>query len=135
MSLTHPQTMSDENKEAPQRNARLSHGPATPGRVGSAVANLHRQSLEELEPLAEPPQQTHAQVSRQFAQIDSPEGMAALMAPRGKEERARLLQRMEDSSLQRLTRLVAMLKQVRQGDLDSREKENADRSGYVYENT
>ena len=41
MSLTHAQTMSDKNKEAHQRNARLSHGPSTPeGRLRSALANL-----------------------------------------------------------------------------------------------
>ena len=58
--------------------------------------------------------------------MQSPENLAALMAPR--DENALLMQRMEDSSLRQLWRLTNMLFRVRNGALTLRDVKNEDRT-------
>ena len=55
---------------------------------------------------------------RTLEQIKSPENIAALMAP--KDENAMLMQRVEDSSLRRMWRLINAFRKVRQGILQNK---------------
>ncbi len=71
-------------------------------------------------------------MSDQFDEMESPENLAALAAP--VDEKSLNLQRVEDSSLRRLWRLMNMLFRVRSGQMASRDVKNGDRPGYVHEN-
>jgi hypothetical protein len=71
-------------------------------------------------------------MARQAEKVQSPENLAALMAPDGSN--ALLLQKMEDSHLRRLWRLTNTLMKIRQGGLAPKDVKNEDRSGNVYEN-
>ena len=73
-----------------------------------------------------------ARWAEQLDEMQSPEDLAALTAPR--DEKSLLMQRMEDSSLRQLWRLTNMLFRVRNGALSLRDVKNEDRSDYVYEN-
>jgi hypothetical protein len=68
----------------------------------------------------------------QLDEMQSPENLAALMAPQ--DERSLLMQRMEDSNLRRLWRLTNILFRVRNGPLTVRDVKNEGTSGDVYEN-
>jgi hypothetical protein len=72
-------------------------------------------------------------LAAQVKRVQSPENLAALMAPEDTKQ-SLLLQRMEDSYLRRLWRLTNMLMRVRGGGLTRRDVKNADRSGDLYEN-
>jgi hypothetical protein len=72
------------------------------------------------------------QLSEQVENMQSPENLAAMMAPQ--DENALLMQRMEDSSLRQLWRLTNVLFKVRNGALTRRDVKNEDRPDYVYEN-
>ena len=52
----------------------------------------------------------------EYEKIQSPENIAALMAPR--DDRAMFMQRMEDSNLRQLWRLTSILVKVRKGTLE-----------------
>jgi hypothetical protein len=69
--------------------------------------------------------------SRQSEKVQSPENLAALMAPQ--DQTSVHLQRMEDFSLRRLWRLINAFEKVRQGGLLKKEK-NYERTRNVYEN-
>ncbi|HMD83630.1 MAG TPA: hypothetical protein VKO18_02885 [Terriglobia bacterium] len=69
--------------------------------------------------------------SRQSEKVQSPENLAALMAPA--DQTSVHLQKMEDFSLRRLWRLINAFEKVRQGVLQKKEK-NHDRTRNVYEN-
>jgi hypothetical protein len=58
------------------------------------------------------------QLSERVEYMQSPENLAALMAPQ--DEKALLMQRMEDSSLRQLWRLTNVLFRVRNGALAPR---------------
>ena len=60
----------------------------------------------------------------EFDKVRSPENIAALMAPR--DEKALLMQRLEDSSLRQLWRLTNMLFMVQNGGLTLRDVKNED---------
>jgi hypothetical protein len=65
--------------------------------------------------------------------VDSPENLAAIMAP--DDKRAALAQRMEDSCLDRIGKLISALQKVRAGALRKKEDaENEEQSRNVYEN-
>ena len=72
------------------------------------------------------------QLSEQVENMQSPENLAAMMAPQ--DENALLMQRMEDSSLRQLWRLTNVLFKVRNGALTHKDVKNEDRPDYVYEN-
>jgi hypothetical protein len=72
------------------------------------------------------------QLAEQVEYMQSPENLAALMAPQ--DEKALLMQRMEDSSLRQLWRLTNVLFRVRNGALAPRDVKNEGTSGDVYEN-
>ena len=72
------------------------------------------------------------QLAEQVEYMQSPENLAALMAPQ--DEKALLMQRMEDSSLRQLWRLTNVLFRVRNGVLTPRDVKNEGTSGDVYEN-
>ncbi len=69
--------------------------------------------------------------AEQLDEMQSPEDLAALTAPR--DEKSLLMQRLEDSSLRQLWRLTNMLFRVRNGGLTLRDVKNEDRPGYVHE--
>ena len=72
-------------------------------------------------------------VGRQMEKVDSPENLAALMAPN--DPSALLAQKLEDSSLRRIWRLTNAFQKVRTGALHKkRNVENDDQSRNVYEN-
>ena len=71
-------------------------------------------------------------LSEQLAEMQSPESLAAHIAPR--DERSLLLQRMEDSSLRQLWRLTNMLFRVRNAAQTRRDVKNEGRTDYVYQN-
>jgi len=60
--------------------------------------------------------QAHDRGLEKLDVIESPENIAALMAP--KDQNALLMQRMEDSNLRQLWRLTNILLKVRKGGLD-----------------
>jgi len=72
------------------------------------------------------------QLSEQVEYMQSPENLAAMMAPQG--ENALLMQRMEDSSLRQLWRLTNTLIKVRNGALTQKDVKNEGRPDYVYQN-
>jgi hypothetical protein len=73
------------------------------------------------------------QLAQQLDEMQSPERLAALLAPQ--DERALLMQRMEDSNLRQLWRLTNVMFKVRNGALTRRDVKNEGRTDYVYENT
>ena len=85
-----------------------------------SAAELERDAAREkldavLQPLAAHYQEGRDLLEKRFDQIQSPENIAALMAP--KDENAMLMQRVEDSSLRQLWRLTNILLKVRKGAL------------------
>ena len=79
-------------------------------------AESARQELEAaLDEVMFPYCEAHEQLRKELDDVDSPANVAALMAPR--DEKALLMQRMEDSNLRQLWRLTNMLVKVRNGAL------------------
>jgi hypothetical protein len=92
-----------------------------------------RQARAQLRDLEESYRRVCVKFAEQLDEMQSPENLAALTAPR--DEKSLLMQRMEDSSLRQLWRLTNMLFRVRNGALTLRDVKNGDRSGYVHEKT
>jgi hypothetical protein len=92
-----------------------------------------RKARTQLNEMMESYQRVCIKVVEQLEEMQSPENLAALVAPR--DENALLMQRLEDSSLRQLWRLTNMLFRVRNGGLTLRDGKNGDRPGYVHENT
>ena len=101
-------------EEGPERNAAL------------------RQARAQLKAMEESHRRVCIRISDQLDEMESPENLAALTAPR--DEHALLMQRMEDSSLRQLWRLTNMLLRVRNGAVTLRDVKNETTSGDVYEN-
>jgi flagellar biosynthesis/type III secretory pathway chaperone len=93
---------------------------------------VRRQVRAELGRLIETYQSVAMHLARQSERVQSPENLAALMAP--VDSNSLLLQRMEDSHLRRLWRLTNTLMKVRKGGLTRKDVKNEGRSGNVYEN-
>jgi len=93
---------------------------------------VRRQARKQLARLMEGYESAAWSFARQSERVQSPENLAALMAPQ--DPNSLLLQRMEDAHLRRLWRLTNTLIKVRQGGLTPRDVKNEDRSGNVYEN-
>ena len=104
---------------------KLAEGPER-----QAARRLARKQLNDLQ---ENYRLACVQFVQQLDEMQSPESLAALLAPQ--DERALLMQRMEDSNLRQLWRLTNVLFKVRNGALTRRNVKNEDRSDYVYENT
>ena len=71
------------------------------------------------------------EIAEELDEMQSPENLAALMAPR--DEKSLLMQRQEDSSLRQLWRLTNMLFRVRNGGLALRDVRNEGTTGDVHE--
>jgi hypothetical protein len=95
-------------------------------------AALH-QARAQLAELHESYRLACVRLAEQLDEMQSPENLAALAAP--DDEKSLHMQRIEDSSLRRLWRLMNMLFRVRDGQMTPRDVKNGDRSGYVHENT
>ena len=91
-----------------------------------------RKARAQLNEMMESYRRACVQLSEQVENMQSPESLAAMMAPQ--DENALLMQRMEDSSLRQLWRLTNVLFKVRNGALTRRDVKNEDRPDYVYEN-
>ena len=91
-----------------------------------------RQARAQLKHLHECYRLACVKMAEQFEEMESPENLAALTAPQ--DEKSLLMQRVEDSSLRQLWRLMNMLFRVRNGELTRREIKNEDRTGYIHEN-
>jgi hypothetical protein len=113
-----------ENAKEHEVNAPNAPEGSTPEAEASpAVANFRQAFFTEsrygvLLALGEEPQEYQREnlawrFSRQSEKVQSPENLAALMAP--EDQSSVLLQRMEDSSLRRLWRLINAFGKVRQG--------------------
>jgi hypothetical protein len=99
-----------------------------PSAAEEQKAESARQELEAaLDEVMFPYCETHEQLGKELDDMDSPANVAALMAPR--DEKALLMQRMEDSSLRQLWRLTNMLAKVRNGSLTPKDVQNEERSG------
>jgi len=84
--------------------------------AAEAERDLAREKLEAvLDPVTARYGETRNAFVKTLEQIQSPENVAALMAP--KDENTMLMQRMEDSSLRQLWRLTNILMKVRKGAL------------------
>jgi hypothetical protein len=104
---------------------KLAEGPER-----QAARRLARKQLNKLE---ENYRLACVHLAQQLDEMQSPESLAALLAPQ--DERALLMQRMEDSNLRQLWRLTNVLFKVRDGALTRRDIKNEGRTDYVYENT
>ncbi|MFZ0964386.1 MAG: hypothetical protein WAO35_26265 [Terriglobia bacterium] len=93
---------------------------------------IRRKARKQLGPLMEVHENVAWGFSQQLERVQSPENLAALMAPQ--DQASVLLQRMEDSSLRRLWRLISALGKVRQGCSRKRMLKNHERTRNVYEN-
>jgi hypothetical protein len=91
-----------------------------------------RQARAQLQEMEESYRRVCIKVAEQFEEMESPENLAALTAPR--DENALLMQRLEDSSLRQLWRLTNMLFRVRNGALGLRDVKNEGTTGDVHEN-
>ncbi len=91
-----------------------------------------RKARKQLGPLMEAYENLAWRFSRQSERVHSPENLAALMAPQ--DQASVLLQRMEDSSLRRLWRLINAFGKVRQGYSRKKMLKNHERTRNVYEN-
>src|SRR5208282_3114217 len=141
--------------------ARRGHGP-TPAQIQAFVKNFDDDPSEEmrelflllksLHKLPEGPERKAARrkarvqvnqmmesyqrvcikIAEKLDEMQSPENLAALTAPR--DEQSLLMQRQEDSSLRQLWRLTNMLFRVRNGALSLRDVRNEGTTGDVYEN-
>jgi hypothetical protein len=91
-----------------------------------------RQARAQLRDLEESYRRVCVKFAEQLDEMQSPENLAALTAPR--DEKSLLMQRMEDSSLRQLWRLTNMLFRVRNGGLTLRDVKNEATTGDVHEN-
>jgi hypothetical protein len=78
-----------------------------------------QKARKHLGPLMETYENLAWRFSRQFEKVHSPENLAALMAPGA--EASMHLQRIEDSELRRMWRLINAFEKVRQGVLRKKE--------------
>ncbi len=90
-------------------------GPAASTVEGEARESARQKLDAALNPVAMHYGRTHQMLLDAYDKVRSPENIAALMAPR--DDKALLMQRMEDSSLRQLWRLTNMLAKVRNGAL------------------
>jgi hypothetical protein len=91
-----------------------------------------RQARAQLKELQERYRRVCVKFAEQLDEMQSPENLAALVAPQ--DGKSLLMQRMEDSSLRQLWRLMNMLFRVRNGGLTLRDVKNETTTGDVYEN-
>ena len=92
-----------------------------------------RKARVQVNQMMESYQRVCIKIGEQLDEMQSPENLAALTAPR--DEQSLLMQRQEDSSLRQLWRLTNMLFRVRNGGLTLRDVRNEATSGDVHENT
>jgi hypothetical protein len=110
----------------------LGTGPGKPEAEEREWKAARRKARAQLNEMMESYRRVCVQLSEQVEYMQSPENLAALMAPQ--DENALLMQRMEDSSLRQLWRLTNVLFRVRNGALSPRDVKNEGTSGDVYEN-
>jgi hypothetical protein len=91
-----------------------------------------RKARVQLKEMEESHRRVCIRISDQLDEMESPENLAALTAPQ--DEKALLMQRLEDSSLRQLWRLTNMLFRVKNGAPTLRDVKNEGTSGDVYEN-
>jgi hypothetical protein len=91
-----------------------------------------RKAREQVNEMMESYRRVCIKFAEKLDEMQSPENLAALTAPR--DEQSLLMQRQEDSSLRQLWRLTNMLFRVRNGGLALRDVRNEGTSGDVYEN-
>jgi hypothetical protein len=91
-----------------------------------------RKARTQLRKMAESYRRICVRMAEKFDEMQSPENLAALTAPR--DDQALLMQRLEDSSLRQLWRLTNMLLRVRNGAVTLRDVKNETTSGDVHEN-
>ncbi|MDR3676029.1 MAG: hypothetical protein P4N24_11115 [Acidobacteriota bacterium] len=91
-----------------------------------------REARKQLTPLMEPYASAAWQYGRKCEKVRSTENLAALMAPN--DHHSVHLQRLEDSSLRRMWRLINAFGKVRQGILQKKMLKKDERSRNVYEN-
>jgi hypothetical protein len=98
--------------KAPGPTTKNGESGPTPSTVEGQKREAARQKLEAaLEEVITPFGRAHYQLQDEFDRIQSPENIAALMAPR--DENALLMQRWEDSSLRQLWRLTRIFKMIK----------------------
>jgi hypothetical protein len=93
---------------------------------------VRRKAQAQLQHLIERHQRVSIRVSEQLEAMQSPENLAAMLAPRN--ENSLHMQSMEDSNLRRLWRLTNMLFKIRDRALAHEKLKSEDRPDYVYEN-
>ncbi len=92
-----------------------------------------RNAREQLQQMTESYRNGCIEFAKRLDDMESPESLAAQIAPQ--DEKALLMQRMEDSSLRQLWRLTNVLFKVRNGALaHKKDVKNEDRTDYVHEN-
>jgi hypothetical protein len=123
-------THKDDSSEAMQEFIRLLKSLKEPMEDQERKAAL-KQARKQLSERMDVYENFAWRFSRKSEKIQSAENLAALMAPA--DQTSMHLQRMEDSSLRRLWRLINAFEKVRQGVLQKKEK-NHDRSRNVHEN-
>ena len=110
----------------------LGAGPGKPEAEERERKAARRKARAQLNEMMESYRRACVQLSEQVENMQSPESLAAMMAPQ--DEKALLMQRMEDSSLRQLWRLTNVLFKVRNGALIHKDVKNEGTSGDVYEN-
>jgi flagellar hook-length control protein FliK len=110
----------------------LGTGPGKPEAEEREWKAARRKARAQLKEMTESYRRVCVQLAEQLDDMQSPENLAAMMAPQ--DEKALLMQRMEDSSLRQLWRLTNVLFRVRNGALTPRDVKNEGTSGDVYEN-
>jgi hypothetical protein len=111
------------NKPAPAHESHLTERGGTAADEKQAEA-ARRELADALFKVASTYRRNLDSLTEELEKIQSPENVGALMAPR--EETAKLMQRMEDSSLRQLWRLTNLLIKVRGGGLTPKHVKNED---------
>ena len=120
-----------EEEQGPAAES-LGTGPGKPVAEEREWKAARRKARAQLKEMTESYRRVCVQLAEQLDDMQSPENLAAMMAPQ--DEKALLMQRMEDSSLRQLWRLTNVLFKVRNGALTHRDVKNEGTSGDMYEN-
>jgi hypothetical protein len=119
-------------EEAGSAAESLGTGPGKPEAEEGERKAARRKARTQLNEMMESYRRACVQLSEQVENMQSPENLAALMAPQ--DDKSLFMQRMEDSSLRQLWRLTNVLFKVRNGALTHKDVKNEGTSGDVYEN-